>query len=91
MQNETCNKFKKQSTIPHGQPGSKFVKERRCWSYVSGTEEWSTHDQSRADRDQYLTILEDNMKPGLLYNYDKLNVSNALTYNTKYNYGSDMQ
>uniref|UniRef100_A0A0K0FTJ4 Zinc metalloproteinase n=1 Tax=Strongyloides venezuelensis TaxID=75913 RepID=A0A0K0FTJ4_STRVS len=117
MQNETCIRFKKHTTIPHGQPGLKFVKGTGCWSYVGRTEEnkfqdvsigygctsfgtvqhetmhalGSTHEQSRADRDQYLTILEENMLPKLLYNYEKLNVSNALTYNTKYDYGSDMQ
>uniref|UniRef100_A0A0N5BJD8 Zinc metalloproteinase n=1 Tax=Strongyloides papillosus TaxID=174720 RepID=A0A0N5BJD8_STREA len=51
----------------------------------------STHEQSRADRDQYLTILTENMLPSLLYNYEQLNISNALTYNTKYDYGSEMQ
>uniref|UniRef100_A0A0N5BRM2 Zinc metalloproteinase n=1 Tax=Strongyloides papillosus TaxID=174720 RepID=A0A0N5BRM2_STREA len=51
----------------------------------------STHEQSRADRDQYLTILTENMLPSLLYNYEQLNISNAITYNVKYDYGSEMQ
>uniref|UniRef100_A0A0N5BY55 Metalloendopeptidase n=1 Tax=Strongyloides papillosus TaxID=174720 RepID=A0A0N5BY55_STREA len=51
----------------------------------------STHEQSRADRDQYLTIVEQNVRPSLMYNFVKLNISNAIDYYIKYDYGSEMQ
>uniref|UniRef100_A0A0N5B6X7 Zinc metalloproteinase n=1 Tax=Strongyloides papillosus TaxID=174720 RepID=A0A0N5B6X7_STREA len=50
----------------------------------------STHEQCRADRDEFLTIYKDNFRYGTDKNFVKLDISNAITYNIKYDYGSDM-
>uniref|UniRef100_A0A0K0FTT4 Zinc metalloproteinase n=1 Tax=Strongyloides venezuelensis TaxID=75913 RepID=A0A0K0FTT4_STRVS len=51
----------------------------------------STHEQCRADRNDYLYIVYNNIEINHLKNFIKLNYSDAITYNVKYDYGSNMQ
>uniref|UniRef100_A0A0K0F1L2 Zinc metalloproteinase n=1 Tax=Strongyloides venezuelensis TaxID=75913 RepID=A0A0K0F1L2_STRVS len=51
----------------------------------------SYHEQSRADRDKYLQIYLENIEKKNLFNFFKVELSSAITYDTKYDYGSDMQ
>uniref|UniRef100_A0A0N5BKJ7 Zinc metalloproteinase n=1 Tax=Strongyloides papillosus TaxID=174720 RepID=A0A0N5BKJ7_STREA len=50
----------------------------------------SVHEQCRADRNRYLKIIEENIRYGSERNFRELNISNAITFNIKYDYGSDM-
>uniref|UniRef100_A0A0N5BCV3 Zinc metalloproteinase n=1 Tax=Strongyloides papillosus TaxID=174720 RepID=A0A0N5BCV3_STREA len=51
----------------------------------------SYHEQSRSDRDNYLKVFLENVEKENEYNFLKVQLSSALTYDTKYDYGSDMQ
>uniref|UniRef100_A0A0K0F1K7 Zinc metalloproteinase n=1 Tax=Strongyloides venezuelensis TaxID=75913 RepID=A0A0K0F1K7_STRVS len=51
----------------------------------------SYHEQSREDRDNYLKVFLNNVKKDSEYNFIKVNLSSSLTYNTRYDYGSEMQ
>uniref|UniRef100_A0AAF5DGT4 Zinc metalloproteinase n=1 Tax=Strongyloides stercoralis TaxID=6248 RepID=A0AAF5DGT4_STRER len=48
------------------------------------------HEQSRADRDNYLKLYMENVKPNHEHNFIKLDLQSTLTYDTKYDYGSTM-
>ncbi|XP_055505954.1 low choriolytic enzyme-like [Leucoraja erinacea] len=45
------------------------------------------HEQSRSDRDEHITIFQDNIISGQEYNFNRLNTNNL---GTKYDYGSIM-
>uniref|UniRef100_A0A0N4ZVL3 Zinc metalloproteinase n=1 Tax=Parastrongyloides trichosuri TaxID=131310 RepID=A0A0N4ZVL3_PARTI len=49
------------------------------------------HEQSRFDRDKYLTIYLDNVSPNQRHNYDIYGVDESETFGIPYNYGSAMQ
>uniref|UniRef100_A0A0K0E2V2 Zinc metalloproteinase n=1 Tax=Strongyloides stercoralis TaxID=6248 RepID=A0A0K0E2V2_STRER len=49
------------------------------------------HEQSRADRDDYLKIIHENIQEGEEQNFLKLEINNSITYGVKYDYGSNMQ
>ncbi|CEF71334.1 Astacin-like metalloendopeptidase [Strongyloides ratti] len=49
------------------------------------------HEQSRADRDDYLKLFMENVKKGHEHNFLKIDLKTFLTYETKYDYGSNMQ
>uniref|UniRef100_A0A0N5BB76 Zinc metalloproteinase n=1 Tax=Strongyloides papillosus TaxID=174720 RepID=A0A0N5BB76_STREA len=51
----------------------------------------SYHEQSRYDRDKYLKVFLENVEKENEYNFLKVDLSSAITYDTKYDYGSDMQ
>uniref|UniRef100_A0A0K0FC92 Zinc metalloproteinase n=1 Tax=Strongyloides venezuelensis TaxID=75913 RepID=A0A0K0FC92_STRVS len=51
----------------------------------------SYHEQSRYDRDDYLKIFLENVEKENEYNFLKVELSSAITYDAKYDYGSDMQ
>nr|CAD7195338.1 unnamed protein product [Timema douglasi] len=47
------------------------------------------HEQSRADRDDFVNVHEENIRPGFKKNFDKQSLENA-TYNFEYDYNSIM-
>uniref|UniRef100_A0A0N4ZLA3 Zinc metalloproteinase n=1 Tax=Parastrongyloides trichosuri TaxID=131310 RepID=A0A0N4ZLA3_PARTI len=49
------------------------------------------HEQSRPDRNQYLTILLNNVAPNMRNNYEIFNTDQSDTFGIPYNYGSAMQ
>ncbi|CEF70193.1 Astacin-like metalloendopeptidase [Strongyloides ratti] len=50
----------------------------------------SEHEQCRTDRDKYLTIIPENVKRGMMVNYDKIQANDSKTFGIKYEYGSNM-
>lgn len=48
------------------------------------------HEQSRADRDGFVTIITGNIISGLAYNFDKKAVSEVNNYGVAYDYRSVM-
>lgn len=48
------------------------------------------HMQSTYDRDDYVTIVRENIEPGLEYNFDKYNSSIVTDFGIKYDYNSVM-
>ncbi|KAI1291941.1 Zinc metalloproteinase nas-13 [Halotydeus destructor] len=48
------------------------------------------HEQSRADRDDYIRILWDNIEPGMAYNFDKYTLEEIQHLDVPYDYGSVM-
>uniref|UniRef100_A0A0N5CFI9 Zinc metalloproteinase n=1 Tax=Strongyloides papillosus TaxID=174720 RepID=A0A0N5CFI9_STREA len=49
------------------------------------------HEQSRPDRDNYLTLNLNNVDPNMRFNYDKSSIDETETFGIKYDYGSHMQ
>ncbi|CAG0885746.1 unnamed protein product [Darwinula stevensoni] len=47
------------------------------------------HEHARRDRDEYITVLKDNVIPNFLHNFEKLSLENT-TYPYKYDYHSVM-
>uniref|UniRef100_A0A0K0F1K8 Zinc metalloproteinase n=1 Tax=Strongyloides venezuelensis TaxID=75913 RepID=A0A0K0F1K8_STRVS len=50
----------------------------------------SHHEQSRADRNDYLTVLMSNVEEGFENNFFKTDFSDTISYDVPYDYGSDM-
>uniref|UniRef100_A0A0N5BH10 Zinc metalloproteinase n=1 Tax=Strongyloides papillosus TaxID=174720 RepID=A0A0N5BH10_STREA len=50
----------------------------------------SHHEQSRADRNDYLTIFMSNVEEGFENNFFKTDFSETISYGIPYDYGSDM-
>lgn len=48
------------------------------------------HEQSRPDRDEYVRVLTDNVKEGLLHNFMKRNIFDVDSLGTPYDYSSVM-
>lgn len=48
------------------------------------------HMQSTYDRDDYVTIVWENIQPGLAYNFDKYDSNVVEDFETKYDYSSVM-
>lgn len=46
------------------------------------------HQQSATDRDDYVTIVEENLIPELAYNFDKYNETYVTDFGIEYDYGS---
>uniref|UniRef100_A0A0K0EF27 Zinc metalloproteinase n=1 Tax=Strongyloides stercoralis TaxID=6248 RepID=A0A0K0EF27_STRER len=49
------------------------------------------HEQSRADRDNYIELLLNNVEKGREHNFIKVDMNNYLTYEVGYDFGSVMQ
>ncbi|CAF4633044.1 unnamed protein product [Rotaria sp. Silwood1] len=62
-----------------------IVRGSGCSSYVS-----FFHEQSRPDRDEYITVYYENIRPGMEHNFVKFNNSFVDTLNTSYDYASVM-
>ncbi|XP_057296556.1 zinc metalloproteinase nas-14-like isoform X2 [Hydractinia symbiolongicarpus] len=48
------------------------------------------HEQSRPDRDEYVEILQDNIAPDFIRNFDKMTWNDVVQMNSPYDYGSVM-
>jgi hypothetical protein len=48
------------------------------------------HEQSRPDRDDYVTVLTNNINPAAIPNFDKSSSDDVQTYGIPYDYGSVM-
>ena len=48
------------------------------------------HEQSRTDRDEFVTIFEQNIDPDNLFNYDKAKQDMVTTHGVPYDYSSVM-
>jgi hypothetical protein len=48
------------------------------------------HEQSRPDRDNYVTVLTNNINPAAITNFDKSSSTDVQTYGVPYDYGSVM-
>lgn len=46
------------------------------------------HQQSATDRDDYVTIVEENLIPELAYNFEKYNDTYITDFGVEYDYGS---
>lgn len=48
------------------------------------------HEQSRADRDQYIKVITSNINPTEVANFAEMDWETAGTFNVSYDYGSVM-
>ena len=48
------------------------------------------HEQNRHDRDDYVTVIWDNIKEGSTHNFEKKSATDFPTFGTKYDYLSIM-
>jgi len=82
------NGGKQQVSLKESPWGSCWVHGTIVHELLHATGLW--HEQSRPDRDDYVTIRFENIPKSLAYNFDKMTFNNSQTYNVSYNYLSVM-
>ena len=74
------------------------INQRHMWFFVQaktpiheiGHALMMSHEQKRPDRDDYLSVLWDNIKPGKEHNFDLEEEDKVTTMGTFYDYGGAM-